>query len=113
MFSRFKKPDASARPNPRSLRSQAQACRGARAPAAANGAPPALPPVRPMAGGPPLRPRRRPSTKDKKRKERMGELKVELHKRLLGQPQPAALEHATETDLKQEIIAIAPRRWKK
>lgn len=45
--------------------------------------------------------------KDRKRKERMGELKVELHKRLLENLNLAALEHATETDLKAEIAAIS------
>lgn len=45
--------------------------------------------------------------KDRKRKERMGELKVELHKRLLENLNLAALEHATEADLKSEIAAIS------
>lgn len=45
--------------------------------------------------------------KEKKRKERMGEIKVELHKRLLDNLNLGALEHATETDLKQEITAIS------
>ena len=47
------------------------------------------------------------SDKDKKRKERMGEIKVELHKRLLDNLNLGALEHATESDLKQEIISIS------
>lgn len=45
--------------------------------------------------------------KDKKRKERLSEIKVELHKRLLDNLNLGALEHATEADLKQEIIAIS------
>jgi pilus assembly protein CpaF len=45
--------------------------------------------------------------KDKKRKERMGELKVELHKRLLDNLNLSALEHASESELKQEIISIS------
>ncbi|WP_343079796.1 CpaF family protein [Ostreiculturibacter nitratireducens] len=45
--------------------------------------------------------------KDKKRKERMSELKVELHKRLLDNLNLSALEHATEADLRQEIVAIS------
>jgi pilus assembly protein CpaF len=44
--------------------------------------------------------------KDKKRKEKLGELKVELHKRLLENLNLAALEHASETSLKSEIAAI-------
>ena len=45
--------------------------------------------------------------KDKKRKERMSELKVELHKRLLDNLNLSALEHATESELRQEIVAIS------
>ena len=42
-----------------------------------------------------------------KRKERMQELKVELHKRLLDNLNLSALEHASEGDLKQEIASIS------
>ncbi len=45
--------------------------------------------------------------KDRKRKERMSDLKVELHKRLLENLNLAALEHASENDLKAEIAAIS------
>jgi pilus assembly protein CpaF len=45
--------------------------------------------------------------KDKKRKERMGDLKVELHKRLLDNLNLSALEHATESELRQEIVSIS------
>ncbi|KAB2885693.1 MAG: CpaF family protein [Albidovulum sp.] len=45
--------------------------------------------------------------KEKKRKERMGELKVELHKRLLDNLNLGALEHASETELRQEIVSIS------
>ncbi|MBS9715901.1 CpaF family protein [Pseudohalocynthiibacter aestuariivivens] len=45
--------------------------------------------------------------KEKKRKERLGEIKVELHKRLLDNLNLSALEHASDTDLRNEIIAIA------
>ena len=44
--------------------------------------------------------------KEKKRKDRLQELKVELHKRLLENLNLAALEHASEASLKQEIAAI-------
>ncbi|WP_417808388.1 CpaF family protein [Thioclava sp.] len=44
--------------------------------------------------------------KEKKRKLRMQELKVEMHKRLLESLNLAALEHATESDLKAEIADI-------
>lgn len=45
--------------------------------------------------------------KEKKRKERMAEIKVELHKRLLDNLNLGALEHATEADLKLEITSIS------
>ena len=45
--------------------------------------------------------------KEKKRKERLGEIKLELHKALLDNLNLAALEKATEADLRQEINAIA------
>jgi len=44
--------------------------------------------------------------KDRKRKERMSELKVELHKRLLDNLNLAALESAPEADLRAEIASI-------
>jgi pilus assembly protein CpaF len=45
--------------------------------------------------------------KEKKRKERLMELKVELHKRLLDNLNLAALEHATEGELRSEIADIS------
>jgi pilus assembly protein CpaF len=45
--------------------------------------------------------------KDRKRKEKMGELKLELHKRLLENLNLAALETASEADLRAEIASIA------
>ena len=48
-----------------------------------------------------------PLDKEKKRKERLGEVKVELHKRLLDNLNLAALESAAEADLRAEISAIA------
>ncbi len=48
-----------------------------------------------------------PVDKEKKRKERMSEIKVELHKRLLDTLNLAALETATESDLRAEIADIA------
>ena len=51
----------------------------------------------------------RPTATDKeiKRKERMGELKLELHRSLLDNLNLAALENATEADLKSEISDIS------
>ncbi|MHC0053325.1 CpaF family protein [Actibacterium sp. D379-3] len=48
-----------------------------------------------------------PVDKERKRKERFSELKVELHKRLLEDLNLSALEHASEVDLKSEIQAIS------
>jgi pilus assembly protein CpaF len=51
-----------------------------------------------------------PADKEKKRKERLGEIKVELHKTLLENLNLSALDSATEQDLRQEIIAISGER---
>jgi pilus assembly protein CpaF len=45
--------------------------------------------------------------KDKKRKTRIQELKVDLHKRLLESLNLAAIEKASETELRSEIVEIA------
>ncbi|GGC07945.1 Flp pilus assembly protein, ATPase CpaF [Marivita lacus] len=44
--------------------------------------------------------------RDKKRKERLGEIKLELHRALLDNLNLAALDQATEAQLKEEINAI-------
>ena len=41
-----------------------------------------------------------PMDKERKKKERMGEIKLELHRALLDNLNLAALEHATEKDLR-------------
>ncbi len=48
-----------------------------------------------------------PVDKEKKRKERLGEIKLELHKRLLDNLNLGALETASESDLRSEIVAIS------
>ncbi|WP_458789883.1 CpaF family protein [Yoonia sp. MH D7] len=48
-----------------------------------------------------------PADKEKRRKERFGEIKLELHKALLDNLNLAALETATEADLRAEINAIS------
>jgi pilus assembly protein CpaF len=111
MFSRFKKPESGpAQGMPRPL-AQAQPAVSPPAPAAA----PAPAGLRPASHAP--RPlavvaARSPAEvaaadKDKKRRERMQELKVELHKRLLDNLNLAALEKASEAQLKTEIAAIS------
>ena len=47
-----------------------------------------------------------PGDRDKQRKERLGEIKLELHKALLDNLNLAALENASENDLRNEINAI-------
>jgi len=47
-----------------------------------------------------------PQDKEKRRKERLGEIKLELHKSLLDNLNLAALETASEADLRTEINAI-------
>ena len=44
-----------------------------------------------------------PMDREKKRKERLGEIKLELHKALLDNLNLAALETASENDLRQEF----------
>ncbi|MGL4319877.1 MAG: CpaF family protein [Paracoccaceae bacterium] len=101
MFSRFKKADANdARP---ALAAVGAASPKAQAPAA---------PVRATTPAPAAPAPRAPADavaadKEKKRKERLTELKVELHKRLLDNLNLAALEKASEVSLKQEIQSIA------
>jgi len=47
-----------------------------------------------------------PMDKERKRKDRIGDLKLELHRVLLNSLNLAALENASETELRQEIQAI-------
>ncbi|MFY0596563.1 MAG: CpaF family protein [Cognatishimia sp.] len=47
------------------------------------------------------------SDKDRKRKERLGEIKLDLHRELLDNLNLAALENASENDLRNEINAIS------
>jgi pilus assembly protein CpaF len=99
MFSRYKKP-ADGRP-------AAAANVPAPAPSAQRGAAdfPAKAPTsmrRPTVAAAPA-----PADKERKRKERLQEIKVELHKRLLENLNLSALESATESDLRAEITSIA------
>ncbi len=100
MFSRFKK-DADAKPT---LMGQV----GAAAPKA-----PVQTAARSAASAAPAGPAPRTAAdvlaadKEKKRKDRLMELKVELHKRLLDNLNLAALEKASEANLKIEISSIA------
>ena len=106
MFSRYKKPNA---PEPGAARSAAPVAKAA-APAPAGAKPAAAPAPKapsqrkPMAKAPA---QAGPADKERKRKERLGEIKLELHRALLDNLNLSAIESATETDLKTEISAIA------
>jgi len=96
MFSRYKKPEAS-KPKLVEVPKSGSAAEQAAQP---------MPGAKP---GPSPKPAARvvPMDKEKKRRERLGDVKVELHKRLLDDLNLAALEGADETDLRSEISAIA------
>ena len=106
MFSRFKKAgEAGTPPNAAAV---AAVKEGLKTP----------PPKAPVAEQPPKTVRSKPMApsspaqsvaqdKEKKRKERLGEIKVELHKRLLDSLNLSALERASESNLRAEIAAIA------
>ena len=104
MFSRFKKPEAG--PAPTGLKPVTST--GPVAPVAASAPKPVAVTARP---GPAAPPPKTPaeamaSDKEKKRKDKLMELKVELHKRLLDNLNLSALEKASEASLKQEIASI-------
>ena len=99
MFSRFKKPEpAIQKPATAPVGSGAPANRAPVAPAAN------LPKIAAVSPKSPAEVTA--MDKERKRKEKMSELKVELHKRLLENLNLAALETATEGNLKVEIAAI-------
>ncbi|HMO08204.1 MAG TPA: CpaF family protein [Paracoccaceae bacterium] len=106
MFSRFKKPgDAPARPAPTAPVGAATPSISTQAAGAAPSRPATT--LRPIPGGPQRTPAETVAAdKEQKRKARLMELKVELHKRLLENLNLAALEHASEASLKQEISSI-------
>ncbi|ROT98968.1 CpaF family protein [Histidinibacterium lentulum] len=105
MFSKYKKA-GSAKPAVQSapVSVSAEASAGHKAPAAANDVPPRAKLMREM---PRTEGRAAPADKEKKRKERLGEIKLELHKALLDNLNLAALENASEQDLRAEISSIS------
>ncbi len=109
MFSRFKKPDGAAA-RPATTAAVTQASPATTRPSATPG-PSAAPKAgfaRPAGVATPRLPAEvAAQDKEKKRKDRLQELKTELHKRLLDNLNLAALEHATEGSLKQEIASIS------
>ncbi|SEK88447.1 pilus assembly protein CpaF [Roseivivax marinus] len=99
MFSRYKKSGADATP---------VAAAAAAAPAAVKDTPA---PERVAAAqrkpSPAREARAAPADKEKKRRERLQEVKLELHRALLDNLNLAALDQATEADLRAEIQSIA------
>jgi pilus assembly protein CpaF len=104
MFSRFKKDNAPGRP-------AAPAPAAAAAPAPSAPRPAQAAPVSAMRAAAPSAARSPAEAvaadKEAKRKNRMMELKLELHKRLLETLNLSALEHASEQNLKMEISSLA------
>ncbi|WP_170390647.1 CpaF family protein [Ruegeria arenilitoris] len=101
MFSRYKKPSG-AQP----VATPAQAPKAAEAPAAPAAAPSpstaiARKPVAKTAA------EAKGNDRERKRKERLSEIKIELHRELLENLNLAALENAAEAELRTEISAIA------
>ncbi|MCW8844094.1 MAG: CpaF family protein [Rhodobacteraceae bacterium] len=111
MFSRYKKePAKPVQPSANGVPKAAPA----KATPAATAPPPAATPAAEAAPKPSMRkPAQRgpakaaPADKERKRKERLGEIKVELHRELLDNLNLSALESASEQDLRNEISAIA------
>ncbi len=95
MFAKFRKPDPShpvtpVAPQPRPVEPEAEAPSRAL-----------------MKAMPPKPAQAAPDDKDRKRKERLQEVKLEIHKALLENLNLAALEKASEADLRNEIQNIA------
>ena len=113
MFSRFKQPESNAAARPATFKAQNFSQIAPQIPAQT--APPPSVPIAPPQAAPqavnPAAPRPpveiAAADKDKKRKDRLGQIKQELHKRLLDSLNLAALDQATEANLKAEISAIS------
>ncbi|OHC50740.1 MAG: type II secretion system protein E [Rhodobacteraceae bacterium GWF1_65_7] len=107
MFSRFKKAGetGAAKPDQKMAAvSSANSIPKSSGPAAPKAPAPGLTQARPAPRAPA---EAAAADKERKRKDRLQELKVELHKRLLENLNLAALEKASEANLKSEIAAIS------
>ncbi|MEI6097354.1 MAG: CpaF family protein [Alphaproteobacteria bacterium] len=104
MFSRFKKPDTqSKKPTTVAVGPGAPQTRAAVMPSTSQAT--ATPKFAAIPGRAPAEVAA--MDKERKRKEKLSELKVKLHKRLLENLNLAALENATASDLKSEIASIS------
>jgi pilus assembly protein CpaF len=100
MFSKYKRQSATAKP------AAAAQPKAAPAPEAQPKAPaPAVATLRKPAAR--TKAEAAPADKERKRKERMGEIKIQLHRELLENLNLAALERASEAELRAEISSIA------
>ncbi len=100
MFSRYKKMPHS--PGESAPRPDPVAAETGAIPAAAAPSPAVAPPAR----APKIAARAEPVDKEKRRRERLSDIKVSLHKELLDNLNLSALEQASDQDLKAEIQAI-------
>ncbi|WP_108483090.1 CpaF family protein [Oceaniglobus ichthyenteri] len=98
MFSRYKKQDVAKVAGNAAPKPLAQVAAAAKMPAKSTTAPPRM--------AKPVPAKVAPVDKEKKRRERLGEIKVELHNRLLDNLNLSALDKASESDLKAEIMQI-------
>jgi len=94
MFAKFRKPETTKPDDPTPERLPS-------APAASEPKPGMMRPAQPKAA------EAAPQDKERKRKERLQEIKLEIHKALLDNLNLSALEKATEQDLRNEIQNIA------
>ncbi|WP_208352676.1 CpaF family protein [Pseudaestuariivita rosea] len=103
MFSRYKKPQGTKPAADAGKPADLKPVKTGAAPTAAPAATPAKNLMKPQrAAAQPV-----VMDKEKKRKERLAEIKLELHSRLLDNLNLSALENATESDLRAEINEIA------
>ncbi|MCC7319816.1 MAG: CpaF family protein [Rubellimicrobium sp.] len=110
MFAKFKKPGAKDAPAATAAQSPRVVANAAAPVAAAAAGGPEAPQKTLMRQMPPKPAEAAPVDKEKKRKERLGEIKLELHKALLENLNLAALEKASEAELRQEIASIGGER---
>ncbi|MEL6167196.1 MAG: CpaF family protein [Pseudomonadota bacterium] len=102
MFSKYKKPSGGPQPGGKPDLKPVDAAAGAVQAPAATRRKPDTSAKKPAQAA--------PMDKEQKRKERLGEIKLELHKALLDNLNLAALETATEQDLRAEIVSISAER---
>ncbi|MGX9351579.1 CpaF family protein [Shimia sp. W99] len=112
MFSRYKKTTEPKKPNPAVAEKAAKTLKGklAEKPAApAAAATPDATAKKPIMRKPMVKTAAQPvaGDKERRRKERLGEIKLELHRELLDNLNLAALDKASEKELRAEIGSIA------